>query len=69
VTADGHPGERHYKSDLIWDCDGGKGPYLKERLMCSGFDAKPKDARKCLIKNESDRIETWLNANIKDTNP
>ena len=52
MTADGHPGERYYKSDLIWDRDGGKDLYLKERLMCSGFDAKPKDAGKCLIKNE-----------------
>ncbi len=58
MTNDGHPGEPGYESVLVWE--GGRDPYLKKRLMCSGFEADPKNPGNCLIKKEWDLIEEWL---------
>ena len=60
MTNDGHPGDQRYKSALVWDGNGGRDPYLKKRLMCSGFEGNPKDRGTCLIKKEWDWIEEWL---------
>jgi hypothetical protein len=58
MTADSHPGELNYRSELEWG--GGQDPNLRRRLMGSGASVDHAHPEVCLIKKEWDRIEAWL---------
>jgi hypothetical protein len=59
MTNDFHPGEVDHRSTLEFGATKSD-PYVKKRLMCAGPESDVANPGTCLIKNEWDRIESWL---------